>query len=204
MKHFLVLFLSVLANLLTAQTVPTDLNLFTKAEFETAIIHFNDGTSIEGIGRLKTVFTSREEVIVFKIKEADKDEIWTVKDVSGITIISEDGDAIHYEYLKVSKSSFAELYEVVTEGFVKLYKKRHIVTPSKSSPNFPEVTTGREVSTYYLKKETDTYPTKLKGLKTLSEYMKDCEIVLERIMERRYNDDNYKEAVDNYNANCGA
>ena len=99
---------------------------YEKTEFEKAIIHFNDGTSIEGIGRLKTSFISQEEVIIFKIEKKDKDETWTDKDAKGITIINDEG-IIDYEYLKVTKNSFVNLYEVVTEGTIKLYKKRKLV-----------------------------------------------------------------------------
>ena len=117
---------------------PSDLE---KTSFEKAIIHFNDGTSIEGIGRLKTIFTSKEEVIIFKIEEKDKDETWTFKDAKGVTLISDEGIK-DYEYLKVTKNSFAELYEVVTEGNVKLYKK--VKTYSKNPANCFQCTRRNE------------------------------------------------------------
>ncbi len=125
MKQFLVISLLFLAQMVTAQNIAIGLDRsdLEKTSFEKAIIHFNDGTSVEGIGRLKTVFTTKEEVIIFKIEEKDKDEIWTVKDATGITIISDENGIKEYEYLKVSKNSYAELYEVVSEGSVKLYKK---------------------------------------------------------------------------------
>lgn len=197
-----------------------------KTKFEKAIIHFNDGTSIEGIGRLKTIFTSQEDVIIFKIEEKDKDETWTVKDALGITIISDEG-VTDYEYLKVTKSSFAELYEVVTEGNVKLYKKSKTFRSSgttstttyrsvpigntgrmasiPSTTTQPGIATEKESSTYYVKRENETYPTKIRDnyIKSFAEYMKDCDVMVEKIRNHEYNLNELKDLVDYYNANCG-
>lgn len=224
MKQFLLIHLVFLINLVSAQTVSTDLNLFEKAKFEKAVIHLNDGTSVDGIGSLKTIFTSREEVIVFKIEEKDKDETWTVKDAKGISITNDDG-TIDYEYLKTSKNSFAELYEVVTEGTVKLYKKRRVVRttsmPKTNSTSFAVGDTGRTVNVptstmpvmysdsertvYYMKKETEPYPTKVRDnyIKSIAEYMKDCDVIVEKIKNHEYNYSQLKDLVDYYNANCG-
>ena len=197
-----------------------------KTEFQKAIIHFNDSTSIEGIGRLKTIFTSKEEVIIFKIEEKDKDETWTVKDALGITIISDD-EVTHYEYLKVTKNSFAELYEVVTEGDVRLYKKRRVyrtsaTTTSTTSRSVPIGSTGRTASipstttspgipaeneklTHYVKREGEPYLTRIRDnyIKSFAEYMKDCEVMVEKIKKHDYDFSMLKELVDYYNANCG-
>jgi hypothetical protein len=197
-----------------------------KTEFEKAIIHFNDGTSIEGIGRLKTIFTSQEEVIIFKIEEKDKDETWTVKDAKGITIISDEG-VTDYEYLKVSKNSFAELYEVVTEGNITLYKKSSkrrasSITTSTTYTSVPIGNTGQTASVpsttnslngetenenqvYYVRRENDPYPTKIRDnyIKSFVEYMKDCNVMVEKIRNHEYNFSQLKDLVDYYNANCG-
>ena len=197
-----------------------------KTEFTKAIIHFKDGTDIEGIGRLKTIFTSQEDVIIFKIEEKDKDETWTAKDANGITIIS-DEDVKDYEYLKTSKSSFTELYEVVTEGTVKLFKKNstyrtsgtttsttyHSVpignsghtTSIPSTTTYPGATTEIEKATYYVKRESEPYPTKVKDnyIKSIAEYMKDCEVMVQKIKNHEYNFSELKNLVDYYNANCG-
>lgn len=236
MKHFTFIFFFILSNIGIAQTVPTDLNVFQKPEFNEAIIYFKDGTSIEGIGRIKTNFASREEIIIFKIEESDKDEEWNYKDVLGITITYE-GGTIHYEYLKIKKYSFYELYEVVTEGIVKLYKKRtrgnnslltaipstftgKIVGTSNATslndlsntnveteytPGSIQVTNSTENTTYYLKKENEEFPTRVKDnyIKSFAEYMKDCEIMVEKIKNHEYNLSELKDLVDYYNANCG-
>jgi len=227
MKKFLLSSFLFFINFIFAQNIAIDIDLsdLEKTKFEKAIIHFNDGTSLEGIGRLKTIFTSKEEVIIFKIEDKDKDETWTVKDAIGITIITDDG-VQDYEYLKVSKNSFAELYEVVNEGTVKLYKK---IKTSKNPikfvlptilANYPGVTNnpiqngGRNSSfdqqrpenvIYYMKKETELYPTKVRDnyIKSIAEYMKDCEFMVEKIKKHTYNYNQLKDLVDYYNANCG-
>ena len=200
---------------------------YEKTEFEKAIIHFNDGTSIEGIGRLKTSFISQEEVIIFKIEKKDKDETWTDKDAKGITIINDEG-IIDYEYLKVTKNSFVNLYEVVTEGTIKLYKKRKtyntsgITTTSTTFTNVPIGNSGKTASIpsttnyssnsseyerliYYVKRENEPYPTKVRDnyIKSFAEYMKDCDVMVEKIKNHEYNFSQLGDLVDYYNANCG-
>jgi hypothetical protein len=226
MKQFLVISLLFLAKMVAAQNIaigidPSDLE---KTTFEKAIIHFKDGTDIEGIGRLKTIFTSKEEVIIFKIEEKDKDETWTYKDASGITIISDD-EIKHYEYLKVTKNSYAELYEVVTEGNVKLYKKiktysknpAKLVVPTiaanapggmnniKNGYENPDDDTSLKNASFYVQRENEPYPTKIRDnyIKSFAEYMKDCDVAVEKIKNHEYNFGQLKDLVDYYNANCG-
>jgi hypothetical protein len=198
-----------------------------KTSFEKAIIYFNDETSIEGIGRIKTIFMSQEEVIIFKIEEKDKDETWTYKDVKGITLISEDEGVTDYEYLKVTKNSFPEIYEVVTEGDVKLYKKTTKfrtsgTTTSTTYNSVPMGNTGKmasipstttfigmaseiENAVYYVKRKSEPFPTKIRDnyIKSFANYMKDCEVIIEKIKNHEYNLSNLKDLVDYYNANCG-
>ncbi len=241
MKQLLLIGLLFLAKMAAAQNVaiainPSDLE---KTTFEKAIIHFKDGTDIEGIGRLKTIFTSKEEVIIFKIEEKDKDETWTYKDAKGITIISDEGIK-EYEYLKVSKNSFAELYEVVTEGNVKLYKKIKTYSknpyklvvptiavngPGNASGGMKDINnpyyngvnnnnnnndddddaTSLKNASFYVQRENELYPTKIKDnyIKSFAEYMKDCDVLVEKVKNHEYNFSELKDLVDYYNANCG-
>ena len=227
MKRILLVCQFLFANIIAAQNVAIGLNRsdFEKTTFEKAIIHFKDGTDIEGVGRLKTIFTSQEDIIIFKVEEKDKDETWTAKDVTGITIISDEG-VTDYEYLKTSKSSFAELYEVVTDGSVKLYKKKRIsknparlVLPTiaaNAKGGMNNVANGANNSyegedkkpenfLYYLKRESEPYPTKIKDnyIKSFAEYMKDCDVMVGKIKKHEYNFSELKNLVDYYNANCG-
>ena len=193
------------------QEISVGVKIPKKNPLEKAIIYFNDSTSLEGFGRLKTIFSSKEEVIIFKVEESDKDEVWTYKDVIGITIISED-DIIHYEYLKIKKYSFPELYEVVTEGTIKLYKIKkdnsievNMYPQANNSSNINKGNLKIEKEIYYLKKETEEYPTKIKDnyIKALAEYMKDCDFLVEDIKNHKYNYSQIKDLVEEYNANCG-
>jgi hypothetical protein len=196
-------------------------------KFKKAIIHFNDGTDVEGIGRLDAILTSQEEVIIFKIEEKDKDEKWTVKDAKGITIISEDEGVKDYVYLKVTKNSFAKFYEVITEGDVTLYKRNKVskaagITITKTYTTVPDSETGskekviatkvspgvteeHESLIYYVKREKELYPTKIRDnyIKSFAEYMKDCDLMVEKIKNHEYNFSELKDLVDYYNANCG-
>ena len=201
-----------------SQEIGIEISIPNKTEFTEAILRFNDGTEIEGIGRIKTVFTSREDVIVFKIEKKDEDETWTSKDVKGITIIYNDF-ITHYEYLKISKYSFAELYEVITEGNVTLYKKRkkdetrigssyptNMTNNNGLTSDFPNSNNKiKEIPIYYFKRENEEYPTKLKDnyIKSSLTYLNDCEIVVDKIKQHKYNLSNIRKMVDDYNANCG-
>lgn len=204
MKKNLILFF--ISNFIFAQnglTVPASI-LF-KNDFKKAIIHFNDGTSVEGIGKIKTVFTSREEVIVFKLEENDKDENWNYKDATGITIFDDEDVTKEYDYLKVSKNSFPDLYEVVSSGIVNLYKKKIISdeTQPSSGLNFPTYTKNENV-TYYLKKESEELPTKIKDnyIKSVSDYFKDCSVLVRKFKNHEYDYSMISDAVNYYNDIC--
>lgn len=207
MNKFLILLL--ITNFINAQsrTVVASKSLVENNEFKTAIIHLNDGTSVDGIGKLKTILTTREEVIVFKKDENDNDKTWTSKDVKGITIIDDD-EVRDYQYLKVSKYSFPELYEVVVDGFVILYEKIKISvireTLDDSNLKSPSVR-SYEKKTYYLKKEQEEFPTKIKDnyIKSTSEYMKDCDPLVRKIKNHEYDYSMIKELVEYYNDICG-
>ena len=228
MKQVLLFSLLLLVKTAAAQIIPVGENSsdIEDATFNKAIIHFIDGTDVEGIGKLDKVFLSQEEIIVFKIEEKDKDEKWTAKDVKGITIMTNDR-VTHYEYLKVTKNSFTKLYEVVSEGNVTLYKKRtvHItynatsattystvplgqsgMTASIPSTTFSSGGTTRESITYYVKRENEPYPTKIKDnyIKSLAAYMKDCDIMVKKIKNHEYNFRQLGDLVDYYNDNCGS
>ncbi len=211
-------------------TIPNTSNPYPfteKIRYKKAIIHFNDGSDIEGIGRLDAIYISQEEVIIFKIEEKDTDEKWTFKDVKGITLISEEEGVKDYIYLKVTKNSSAKIYEVITEGNVTLYKRIKVskasgITITRTYANVPKdesdqeekitsskvrygVTEEEETQMYYVKRENEPFPTRIKDnyIKTLATYMKDCEVVVEKIKNHEYNFSQLGELVDYYNANCG-
>lgn len=182
--------------------IPSD-NLST--DFHKAIIHFNDGESMEGIGRIKTVLTSREEVVVFKLKEEEKGDIWTVKDITGITLIINDKE-VKFEYHKTSKYSFAELYEVIVNGKIKLYKGTSIKKFSKqdtANPDFKSYNTV-ETFTYFLKRDSDEFLVKVKDnyIKSTADFMKDCDWMVKRIKNHTYSYEKLQDLVMDYNDFC--
>lgn len=203
MKKYVILL--IITHFVSAQSpnVTVNKSIFGDKEFNKATIHFNDGTSAEGLGRLKTIFTSREEVIVFKSDENQNEKIYTVKDVKGITIEKEE-DIREYEFLKVSKNSFPELYEIVVEGYIMLYRKVRSHEYYYTKDNQHEYI-SQEKTTYYLKKEGDQFPTRIKDnyIKSISEYMKDCESLVRRVNNHEYDYSMIKDIVNYYNDICG-
>lgn len=204
------LFILFSFNVINAQKVSIGIGsgAYSRDDFSEAIIHFNDGTSIAGIGRLNMIATSREDIIEFKVSEEDKADQWRADEVKGITIVF-DEKVVQFEFLKVSKYSFSEIYEVITEGSVKLYRNRKnkfSPTSSMNSDGSIQSSGGNSKrNIYYMKRESEEFPTRIKDnyIKSTTEYMKDCPVIVDKIKNHEYNYSQIPELVDYYNANCG-
>ena len=70
--------------------------------------------------------------------------------------------------------------------------------------NKDEATSLKNVS-FYIQRENEPYPTKIKDnyIKSFADYMKDCDVMVEKIKNHEYDFSMLKELVDYYNANCG-
>lgn len=175
-----------------------------------AILFFKDGTSIKGLGMIKKAndfasFRSRDKIL-FRVSENDKPDLWTSEDVKGITFIDFENSII-MEYLKVDKYEKMELLEVITDGTVKLYKQTKIVDVyfTQNNENFGYGGMAKaEVEAYYLKKESEEYPTIIKDnyIKSTSKYFSDCELLVKKIKNHEFTFDTIDKLVNFYNDIC--
>jgi len=168
-----------------------------------AIIFFKDGTSIKGLGMIKKAndfasFRSRDKIL-FRVSENDKPDLWTSEDVKGITFIYFENSII-MEYLKVDKYEKMELLEVITDGTVKLYKQTKIVDVYLTSGGMAKA----EVEAYYLKRQSEEYPTIIKDnyIKSTSKYFSDCESLVKKIKKHEFTFETLDKLVDFYNDIC--
>ena len=168
-----------------------------------AILFFKDGTSIKGLGMIKKAndfasFRSRDKIL-FRVSENDKPDLWTSEDVKGITFIYFENSII-MEYLKVDKYEKMELLEVITDGTVKLYKQTKIVDVYLTSGGMAKA----EVEAYYLKKESEEYPTIVKDnyIKSTSKYFSDCESLVKKIKKHEFTFETLDKLVNFYNDIC--
>lgn len=121
--------------------------------YEKATIHFLDGTSIKGYGKLvgSAVVSNEKYKIKFKASKDGKADVWTDLMVKGITF-HYDFDDITYVYVKLGKKRYPRLLQVIEEGAVNLYMEIHSYwTPSSLDPDtgFPTTPSHREEETYY-------------------------------------------------------
>jgi hypothetical protein len=168
-----------------------------------AILFFKDGTSIKGLGMIKKAndfasFRSRDKIL-FRVSENDKPDLWTSEDVKGITFIYFENSII-MEYLKVDKYEKMELLEVITDGTVKLYKQTKIVDVYLTSGGMAKA----EVEAYYLKRQSEEYPTIIKDnyIKSTSKYFSDCELLVKKIKNHEFTFATLDKLVNFYNDIC--
>lgn len=183
------------------------------AQEEEAILHFNDGTDLEGYGMIKGVgVIGDKEVIKFRISSDGKADIWDSSMVDGITFTTQ-GQMEEFRYVKLSKVSLnPRLLKVLCIGDVMLYGDigRSIsiggiynVKKNKSSTYDDEESKSIDL---YVRRDTEDYPTKLTGFlnwkKKTKEYFKDCAALIEKISHKEYSWNTLPELVDYYNDYC--
>ena len=84
------------------------------------VLHFKDGTTIEGYGMLKIVGTlDPKEKIKFRLTKKEKGEFWDFEDVSKITFIGFKMTRT-FEYVKTSSISYPKLLEILVDGEVSI------------------------------------------------------------------------------------
>jgi hypothetical protein len=94
------------------------------------VLHFKDGTSIEGYGLLKIMnILDPKEKIKFRVTKEEKGDFWDFEDVSKITFIEFEMTRT-FEYVKTSKIEYPKLLEILVEGEVNLYRSPETIKNS--------------------------------------------------------------------------
>lgn len=177
--------------------------------YEDASIHFHDGTSIRGLGKITNNFS-----IKFKTSEDSKPEIWTELMLKGITL-HRHLDDIDFLYVKVKNRTSMLLLEVIELGEISIFvdvSSYWIPTGNgfnntlgiQTMPSHQENTSYR----FFLKKENEVEAIESFGIfnfrKKAMEFFKNCTQIVDRLKERKYKRGDIVEMVYYYNDYCAA
>lgn len=180
------------------------------AQDRECIIFFHEGDSIEGAGQIKN------NKVKFKITPDSKADSWDFETISKIKFVGY-GFEETYEYVKLNSFDNPKLLELVLDGEVYLYrmaKLQYYTTMNSSPASFPQGgasysnTTEQFTEFYYLKRKKEQYPTYINlGIlsnwkKTATNYFSDCDILIKKIKDKKFNSTQIKEIVEYYNYIC--
>ena len=169
-----------------------------------ATIIFNDSTSVKGFAEIK------KEKIHFRLSLGTEKSVWSYDIAYGL-IFSGYGFSEKYVYVKPNQHSKPKLMEVIEEGKVSLYKK----SSYKTNMGFgfmggSGVGIGPTVSHYYaaeyfVKRKNEEHATdlSLRFKSTSSRYFSDCQMLIEKINNKKFREDDIIEIVYYYNDYCG-
>jgi hypothetical protein len=186
---------------------------FIFAQDQEAIIHFNDGSSIEGFAKI-----DKKDKIFFKISKTDEPTEWTYDDVTGVTFLGFEY-SIKFEYVRLDKYQKPKLLELVTDGNVKLFRHNYYLVGLLEINIFPYLEKyynqkdnlynpfrnyKNEKRDYYLKRDSEEFPTKIKDnyIKSTSIYFSDCEVLVRKIKKHEFSFEKIEEIVEYYNDIC--
>jgi hypothetical protein len=177
------------------------------------VLHFKDGTSIEGYGLLKIVnILDPKEKIKFRVTKEEKGDFWDFEDVSKITFIGFEMTRT-FEYVKTSKIEYPKLLEILVEGQVNLYRSPETIKNSfyfdnnDIGNNFPK-SSQTKVQHNYLKRANEEIATCIdcslfkNWAKKVSEYLSDCESLVADLKNHKYSFAELEEAIVFYNDFC--
>lgn len=203
---FLISILFVLTHTSVFATTSSALSL---DAYEDATIHFHDGTSIRGFGKITNTST-----IKFKITEDGKPDVWTELMLKGITLHREPED-IDFLYIKLKKVRTPKLLEVIELGEISIFvdvSSYWVPTgiPNENVPGFGAMPSFHKNTSYgfFLKKENESEAIRLFGIfnfrKKAMTFFENCTQIVERLKERKYNRGDIIEMVYYYNDYCAA
>lgn len=202
----------------------------TFSQDQKAEMFFHDGKSIEGYAEIVEKYDIKFRVVL------DQDpDIWTNLMVKSI-IIDEYDVPTKYEYISLQPGLKPKLLKVLTEGTINLYvdikitktlirninHNAHVLSNENEAITIEIDNTKfygnrlpvrgtiieNEKSKYYVKRNTEKYPTPLFGVlgggfrKKARKYFSDCKEVIERLDSREFDTHNSSEMVNFYNYFC--
>ncbi|WP_298340346.1 hypothetical protein [uncultured Algibacter sp.] len=216
-KQILILFLYTLAFNL-GNAIPCSKKVEFFDGYEKATIHFLDGTSIKGYGKLVgfVAISSEKYKVKFKASKEGKADVWTDLMIKGVTFHYEFDD-VTFLYVKFSKKSYPQLLQLVEEGAVNLYIKIEsywVTSGLNSKTGFPINNHKVEETFYYLKRKgADKVLSLTTGLnfeaifsnfkKKLKKYFHDCDGIKNKSDSGNFNRTTIPEIVYYYNDFCG-
>lgn len=178
------------------------LNFTFSQDYREATILFNDSSSVKGFGEIKN------NTIYFKVKQEDTPSKWSYDIAKGL-IFSGYGYSEKYEYVKFEKNGNPKIMEVIEEGKLTLYKFSKSIYRKNGTISQNSLTTYSSSNetlkeTFYLKRKNTELATDISfSFKFRSKiYFSDCEKLIEKINNGKFNKKNIPEMVYYYNDFC--
>ena len=171
-----------------------------------ATLLFLDGTAIEGYGMI-----TKKDEIKFRITLEEEPDIWDHLIVKGIIFY---GFEIRqeYEYIYTKEQKTPELLRIVKKGKITLYERKKVKwghLSTGNSNNFNKYKLRSDLYQFedidlFLKKEHEKIATLYNRTmkKSIQEYFKDCEVIVDMIKEKEYRKLNRIQLVNYYNVFC--
>nr|WP_321227360.1 hypothetical protein [uncultured Psychroserpens sp.] len=213
MKRFLILTIILIStNVFAKNSTTAEVSC---DAYEDATIHFHDGTSIRGFGKI-----TYNSSIKFKTTEDGKPDTWTELMLKGITLHREPED-IDFLYIKVERRKTIRLLEVIEVGEISIFAEASAAVlpftvffnvggsgPITNNNLGYSNNYNQEVSfNLYAKKENEeaiNFTTVFKFKKVAIAFFKNCPQIVDRLKERKYKRGHIIEMVYYYNDYCAA
>lgn len=177
-------------------------------QYEEATIHFLDGTSVRGYGKITSQY-----LIKFKVTETSKPDIWKELMVKGITLHRENID-IDFLYVKVEGRSRIKLLEVIELGEISIFAEvksywmttRDGFNGKNGLPYMPfnQRETSFEIFAKRQNEDAINFTTVFKFKKVASKFFENCPQIVDRIKNRTYKRGDIIDMVYYYNDYCAA
>jgi hypothetical protein len=175
-----------------------------EAQKTKAILTFNDGTKLEGLGKLKG-----SERVKFRKDKNTKAKKYHFKDLESVNIY-EGSEKTTYVYLYVKEKNDYKVLQEIIIGELSLYITITHVQHVNMGFGGPGVGASFTTKDYYLKRKVEKKANQLgpRGLflknfkKYASIYFNDCPKLSEKIKIKEFRRRDIVEIVEYYNNNC--
>jgi hypothetical protein len=180
-----------------------------EAQKTKTILTFNDGTKLEGLGKLKG-----SERVKFRKDKNTKAKKYHFKDLERVTIYSGDAKISYVYLLEKEKKKYKVLEEVVT-GDISLYKIVRHGTHAPMGVGFGGVGgmgmgASFTIKNYYLRKKQEKEVTHISSTQLFSKnfkkaattYFEDCPDLVEKIATKEYRKRDIRAVIEFYNSKC--
>ncbi|MGY8939071.1 MAG: hypothetical protein ACKVK4_03750 [Flavobacteriales bacterium] len=185
-----------------------------EAQKAKAILTFNDGTKLEGLGKLKG-----SERVKFRKDKNTKAKKYHFKDLESVKIYSGDAKTSYVYLLEKEKKRYKVLEEVVI-GDISLYKIVRHGTHAPMGVGFGGVGgvggmgmgmgASFTIKNYYLRKKHEKEVTQISSThlfsknfkKAATTYFEDCPDLVEKIATKEYRKRDIRAVIEFYNSKC--
>ncbi len=168
------------------------------AQKNKGILYFNDGTSLEGLVKVKA------ETIKFRSSKKSKSVEYSFKDnLKSIDYYDSFDNLYKLEYVKFESNKNPKLMFIMRGDFLKLYSmtlfRYNVRVDTGVRRDLYLKKENEDVATYFFSRG---YITKKSFKKVVLEYFNDCQSLIEKINNKEFTKIEYLEIIDYYNDKC--